>query len=109
MFRQGVFEMLGTAEEIGVVGEAEDGKRAMARRPAQDVVLDVNIPPEVYGDPDRADGFTERELEVLLMAARGMSNDQIAGSLNISEATAKRHPAHIFPKVGAPRARRRRR
>jgi DNA-binding NarL/FixJ family response regulator len=28
MFRQGVVEMLGTAEEIGVVGEAEDGERA---------------------------------------------------------------------------------
>jgi len=39
MFRQGVVEMLGTAEEIGVVGEAEDGERAMARRPAQVVVL----------------------------------------------------------------------
>jgi DNA-binding NarL/FixJ family response regulator len=184
MFRQGVVEMLGTAEEIEVVGEAENGERAvaLAKRLAPDVVLlDVDmplmgaeevmrrvledppkgaplprvvivtmhddprlvreliglgasaylvksatieellsavrgaaqsplgpgedavmvVPPEVYRDPEQADGLTERELEVLLMAARGMSNDQIAGSLYISEATAKRHLANIFPKIGA--------
>src|SRR5215217_7909814 len=63
--------------------------------PGEDAVMVV--PPEVYRDPEQANGLTERELEVLLMAARGMSNDQIAGSLYISEATAKRHLANIFP------------
>ena len=47
MFRQGVVEMLRTAEEIEVVGEAENGERAVAmvKRLVPDVVLlDVDMP-----------------------------------------------------------------
>jgi DNA-binding NarL/FixJ family response regulator len=47
MFRQGVVEMLGTAEEIEVVGEAANGERAaaLAKRLDPDVVLlDVDMP-----------------------------------------------------------------
>jgi len=49
---------------------------------------------------DEADILSDRELEVLLQAARGMSNRQIAGSLHLSEATVKRHLANIYPKLG---------
>jgi DNA-binding NarL/FixJ family response regulator len=49
---------------------------------------------------DRADGLSERELEVLLMVARGMSNHQIAVALHLSEATVKRHLANIYPRIG---------
>jgi DNA-binding NarL/FixJ family response regulator len=44
--------------------------------------------------------LTARELEILLLAARGLSNYQIASSLHLSEATVKRHLANIFPKMG---------
>ena len=44
--------------------------------------------------------LTARELELLLLVARGLSNTQIASSLHISEATAKRHLANIYPKLG---------
>jgi DNA-binding NarL/FixJ family response regulator len=44
--------------------------------------------------------LSARELEILLLAARGLSNHQIASSLNISEATVKRHLANIYPKMG---------
>jgi DNA-binding NarL/FixJ family response regulator len=44
--------------------------------------------------------LSARELEILLLAARGLSNTQIATSLNISEATVKRHLANIYPKMG---------
>jgi ATP/maltotriose-dependent transcriptional regulator MalT len=42
-----------------------------------------------------------RELEVLLMVARRMSNHQIAVSLHLSEATIKRHLANIYPGSGS--------
>jgi len=54
-------------------------------------------------DGVRRDGvrsiLSERELEILLQAARGMSNRKIASHLSISEATVKRHLANIYPKM----------
>ena len=174
MFRQGVKEMLTTDEEIEVVGEAENGREAvaLAARLEPDVVLldvempvmgaresmermlditpsprvvivtmhddprlvreliglgasaylvksatieelhtavhnaassppgNVVIPPNTLENPARADGLSRRELEVLLMVARGMSNQQIAVSLYLSEATVKRHLANVYPKIG---------
>jgi DNA-binding NarL/FixJ family response regulator len=44
--------------------------------------------------------ISSRELEILLLAARGLSNHQIASSLTLSEATVKRHLANIYPKMG---------
>ena len=40
-----------------------------------------------------------RELEILLLAARGLSNRQIAASLSLSEATVKRHLANLYAKM----------
>jgi len=179
MFRQGVREMLSTDDQIVVVGEAENGRLAvaLAERLRPDVVLlDVEMPMmgarqvmermlanpptprviivtmhdeprlvrELIGlgasaflvksatmeellaavhnaasspmGPDEgvvmvaprgvleeregADGVSGRELEVLLMAARGMSNNQIAITLYLSEATVKRHLANIYAKMG---------
>jgi DNA-binding NarL/FixJ family response regulator len=179
MFRQGIMEMLSTDEEIEVVGEAENGREAvaLAEKLTPDVVLlDVEMPvmgakqamehmmensppprviivtmyddprlvreliglgavaylvksatmeelqtavhaaanspvgpdkdvvivapPKAFRNPAEADGLSERELEVLLMVARGMSNHQIAISLHLSEATIKRHLANIYPRIG---------
>ena len=44
--------------------------------------------------------LTARELEILLLSARGLSNEHIASSLYLSEATVKRHLANIYPKMG---------
>ncbi len=44
--------------------------------------------------------LSERELEVLLLAARGLSNRQIAYHLQLSETTVKRHLANLYPKMG---------
>jgi DNA-binding NarL/FixJ family response regulator len=44
--------------------------------------------------------LSARELEILLLVARGLSNAQIASSLNLAEATVKRHLANVFQKMG---------
>jgi len=41
-----------------------------------------------------------REIEILLLAARGKSNRQIASQLHIAVGTVKRHLANIYPKMG---------
>jgi DNA-binding NarL/FixJ family response regulator len=50
---------------------------------------------------DGVDGvLSARELELLLLAARGLSNRQIAASTHLAEATVKRHLANIYQKMG---------
>ena len=44
--------------------------------------------------------LSAREMETLLLVARGLSNRQIASTLHLSEATVKRHLANVYPKMG---------
>ncbi|WP_406082928.1 response regulator [Streptomyces zaomyceticus] len=46
------------------------------------------------------DGLTERETEVLVLVADGLSNQEIAGRLRISTATVKTHINNLFAKTG---------
>jgi DNA-binding NarL/FixJ family response regulator len=43
--------------------------------------------------------LSDRELEVLKLIARGLSNSEIAGMLHLSEATVKTHVGHILDKL----------
>ncbi|HEX2183568.1 MAG TPA: response regulator transcription factor [Rubrobacteraceae bacterium] len=44
--------------------------------------------------------LSARELEILLLAARGLSNRQIGASLHVTEGTVKRHLANTYEKMG---------
>ena len=62
----------------------------------------VGMPPSML---EATEGGSEgvlsaRELEVLLLAARGLSNDRIASSLHLAPGTVKRHMANVNQKMG---------
>src|SRR5829696_5314988 len=75
--------------------------RAAALDPASENAV-VGMPREMLkGTEEGVESvLTGRELEIVLLAARGLSNYQIATSLNLSEGTVKRHLANIYLKMG---------
>lgn len=52
------------------------------------------------GESDLVEPLTERELDVLKLIGRGLSNNQIAKELILSIKTVKTHTANIFAKLG---------
>ena len=62
----------------------------------------VGMPPSMLeGAREGEDGvLSARELEILLLAARGLSNGRIASSLYLAEGTVKRHLANVYEKMG---------
>jgi len=58
--------------------------------------------PEPATEPDeRLAALTPRELEILALVGRGMSNQEIAAHLVLSPLTAKTHVSRLFLKLGA--------
>jgi len=56
-------------------------------------------PPAGPAAAARLEVLTEREVEVLRLVARGMSNAEIAGTLFVGESTVKTHVGHILEKL----------
>jgi DNA-binding NarL/FixJ family response regulator len=125
--RAGVRGMLDGEPDISVVGEAASGAEALTavRALAPTVVLmDLRMPgldgaavwaaargetvlaPVVAGKLMRTlrqpagAGLSAREVEVLRLVARGLSNGEIGRELFITEATVKTHLLRAFAKLG---------
>ena len=62
----------------------------------------VGMPPAMLEESrEGVEGvLSARELEMLLLAARGLSNHQIAASAYLAEGTVKRHLANAYAKMG---------
>ena len=64
-------------------------------------VVERFAPRATAGAPERnLSALTARELEVLGLIARGLSNAELAAALTLSEATVKTHVARILTKLG---------
>ena len=94
----------------------DDIRRALEAAAAGQGVLDPAVqatllqaatrPPDRPGPvaaptPPAPDGLTDREAEVLVLIAQGLSNHEIAETLCVGEATVKTHINRIFAKTGS--------
>ena len=88
-------EQLAEAVRVVARGEALLAP-AITRRLIEDF---VRRPLSGARRPDELSQLTERELDVVRLVARGLSNAEIATALFLSEATVKTHLTHILTKL----------
>jgi NarL family two-component system response regulator LiaR len=80
-------------------------RREVVREIAVHVEVPVPAPATfVREEKKRAElGITEREMEILVLIAEGLSTREMAQRLHVSENTVKTHASRVFAKLGARR------
>jgi NarL family two-component system response regulator LiaR len=81
---------------IQAIRQVHRGEPALQPSVALKILQELRQPP---GLPPAADPLTPREVEVLQLVARGLSNQEIAARLHIAERTAAKHVCNILDKL----------
>jgi NarL family two-component system response regulator LiaR len=85
-------------EVLRAIRQAHAGETVLHPTIARMVLQDLRRPSQPTQAPT-ADPLSERELEVLRLIARGMSNQEIADSLVVGEATVRSHVSAVLRKL----------
>jgi DNA-binding NarL/FixJ family response regulator len=88
-----------SADEIAVALRADVDAGRLALN-AVDAVLAAATGTTTHLETRRPADLTEREVDVLRLIARGLTNKQTAGDLGISPKTISTHIEHIYAKAG---------
>jgi DNA-binding NarL/FixJ family response regulator len=87
-------------EVIKAIRAVHAGESVLHPAVARRVIDRFVLPADRRSASDASDELTEREMEVLKLAAKGMSNRQIAAELVISVRTVQSHLNSVFNKIG---------
>src|SRR3954452_14313186 len=85
---------------IAAVRAAATGDSLIEPSITQRLVERFAEPAPTSGIPERLAQLTERELDVLRLITRGLSNAEIAAEMVVAETTVKTHVARILTKLG---------
>ncbi len=85
---------------IAAVRAAATGDSLIEPSITQRLIERFAEPEAPAGVPDQLAPLTERELEVLRLISRGLSNAEIAAAMVVAETTVKTHVARILAKLG---------
>jgi len=88
------------AQLAGAIRVVAGGEALLSPSVTRRLIEEFTSRPQV-GTNDRLADLTEREREVLLLIARGLSNQELAERLFIADNTVKTHVKRIFTKLGA--------
>ena len=88
------------AQLAGAIRVVAGGEALLSPSVTRRLIEEFTRRPQVDTN-DRLADLTEREREVLLLIARGLSNQELAERLFIADNTVKTHVKRIFTKLGA--------
>lgn len=83
-------------ELLQAIRNVHQGEASLHPTIARKLMRELNQPPSL---PPTTDPLTEREVDVLRLVAQGLSNDDIAEQLVVSERTVRTHVSHILDKL----------